>query len=70
MKTVTPEVPSSIELLARVRLTPADRQRAEGALLQGEALADLLLGAARIAKGWVEHHQQHATDPRHLKSAS
>lgn len=70
MKTVAPEVTRSTELLARVHLTPADRCRAEAALLQGEALADLLLGAARIVKGWIEHHQQHATDPRHLKSAS
>lgn len=68
MKTISPEVPST-ELLARVHLTAADRCRAEAALLRGEALADLLLGAARIVKGWVEHHQQHATDPRHLKSA-
>jgi hypothetical protein len=70
MKTVTSEVLSSIELLARVRLTPVDRQRAEGALRQGEALANLLLGAAQIVKGWVEHHQKHAIDPRHLKSAN
>lgn len=69
MKAVTPEVTSSTKLLARVHLTAADRCRAEAALLRGEALADLLLGAARIVKGWVEHHQQHATDPRHLKSA-
>lgn len=69
MKTATPQVHSSTELLARVHLTAADRCRAEAALLRGEALADLLLGAASIVKGWVEHHQQHATDPRHLKSA-
>jgi hypothetical protein len=69
MKTVIPEVPGSTELLARVHLTAADRCRAEAALLRGEALADLLLGATRIMKGWIEHHQQHATDPRHLKSA-
>lgn len=69
MKTVTPEVPSSTELLARIHLTAGDRIRAEAALLRGEALADLLLGAARTVNGWVEHHQQHATDPRHLKSA-
>ena len=70
MKTFTSEVPSSIELLALIRLKPADRQRAEGALRQGEALANLLLGAAQIVKSWVEHHQQHAIDPRHLKSAN
>lgn len=80
MKTITPEVPrsnvpsntvpSSTELLARVRLTPADHQRAEASLRQGEALADLMLGIARTVRGWVEHHQQHATDPRRLKSAS
>jgi hypothetical protein len=79
MKTVPTEVPSSIvpvnsvpsnsELLSRIRLTSAELYRAETALLRGEALADLLLGVARTVKGWVEHHQQHATDPRHLKSA-
>ena len=63
-------IPSSTALLARVHLTAADRCRAEAALLRGEALADLLLGVARTVKGWVEHHQQHATDPRHLKSAN
>lgn len=63
-------VPSSTTLLSRVHLTAADRCRAEAALLRGEALADLLLGVARTVKGWVEHHQQHATDPRHLKSAN
>ena len=71
MKTTASEVPaSSTELLARVHLTAADRIRAEAALLRGEAVADILLGAARIVKGWVVHHQQHATDPRHLKSAN
>jgi hypothetical protein len=71
MKTTTSEVPgSSTELLARVHLTAADRCRAETALLRGEALADLLIGAARTVKSWVSHHQQHATDPRHLKSAN
>jgi hypothetical protein len=71
MKTTTSEVPSSsTELLARVHLTAADRYRAETALLRGEALADLLIGAARTVKSWVSHHQQHATDPRHLKSAN
>lgn len=70
MKTIAPEVPSSSELLARVRLTPADRQRAEASLRQGEALADLMLGVARTVRGWIEHHQQRATDPRNLKSAS
>ena len=74
MRTVTTEVRSSpissTELLARVHLTAADRCRAEAALLRGEALADLMLGAARIIKGWVAHHQHHATDPRHLKSAN
>ena len=79
MKTVSTEVPSSIvplnsvpsnsELLSRIRLTSAELYRAETALLRGEALADLLLGVVRTVKGWVEHHQQHATDPRHLKSA-
>ena len=62
-------VPSNAELLARIHLSAADRYRAEAALLRGEALADLMLGAVRTVKGWVEHHQQHATDPRHLKSA-
>jgi hypothetical protein len=69
MKTAITEAASSTELLARIHLTASDRIRAEAALLRGEALADLLLGAARIVRGWVEHHQQHATDPRHLKSA-
>ena len=79
MKTVSTEVLSSIdpvnsvlsnsELLARFRLTSAEHYRAETAMLRGEALADLLLGAARTVKGWVENHRQHATDPRHLKSA-
>ncbi len=70
MKTTTPAASSSTELLARVHLTAADRCRAEAALLRGEALADALLCIARTVKGWVEHHQQHATDPRHLKSAN
>ena len=71
MKTTVSQVPaSSTELLARVHLTAADRIRAEAALLRGEAVADILLSAARIVKGWVVHHQQHATDPRHLKSAN
>lgn len=63
-------IPSSTALLARVHLTAADRCRAEAALLRGEALADLLLGITRTVKNWIEHHQQHATDPRHLKSAN
>jgi hypothetical protein len=62
-------VPGNAELLARIHLSAADRYRAEAALLRGEAMADLMLGAIRTVKGWVEHHQQHATDPRHLKSA-
>jgi hypothetical protein len=62
-------VPGNAELLARIHLSAADRYRAEAALLRGEAVADLMLGAIRTVKGWVEHHQQHATDPRHLKSA-
>ena len=71
MKTTAPEVPSSsTELLARVHLTAADRCRAEAALLRGEALADALLGVTRFIKGLIEHHPQHATDPRHLKSAN
>lgn len=69
MRTVTTKATSSSELLARVHLTTADRRRAEAALLRGEALADLLLSAARIVKAWIEHHPQHATDPRQLKSA-
>lgn len=70
MKTLKPEITDTAELLARVHLTPADRQRAETSLQQGEALADLMLGVAGIVRGWVEHHQQRATDPRNLKSAS
>jgi hypothetical protein len=70
MKTVTAETTSSTELLARVHLTAADRCRAEAALLRGEALADLLLAALSTVKGWVDAHRQHATDPRHLKSAN
>ncbi len=69
MKTAVSKVIPNTALLARVHLTADDRSRAEAALLQGEALADLLLGAGRIVKGWVTHHQQHATDPRRLKSA-
>jgi|GEM_PF-2458473 len=79
MKTTATEVPSSTssgntvtsnaELLARIHLSAADRYRAEAALLRGEAMADLMLSALQTVKGWVEHHQQHATDPRHLKSA-
>lgn len=68
MKTVTSVTPSSTELLARVHLSSAERQRAEAALLRGEGLADLLLDAARIVKSWVEHHPQHASNPRQLKS--
>lgn len=70
MKTLKPEITDTAELLARIHLTAADRCRAEAALLRGEALADLMLGVARTVRGWVEHHQQHATDPRRLKSAS
>ncbi len=69
MRTVSTKATTSSELLARVRLTAADRCRAEAALQRGEALANLLLGAPRIVKGWIEHHPQHATDPRQLKSA-
>ena len=79
MKSTVAEIPSSstpgntvtsnTELLGRIHLTAADRNRAEAALLRGEALADLMISAGRTLKGWVEHHQQHATDPRHLKSA-
>ena len=71
MRTVTSEVTStsSTELLARVHLTAVDRRRAEIALLRGEALAELLLGATRIVKGWLEHQPQHANNPQQLKSA-
>lgn len=71
MKTTASDLPgSSTDLLARVHLTAADRCRAEAALLRGEALADALIGIARFIKGLFEHHAQHATDPRHLKSAN
>lgn len=69
-KVTADSIPSSTTLLARVHLTAADRCRAEAALLRGEALADLLLGITRAVRSWIEHHQQHATDPRHLKSAN
>jgi hypothetical protein len=69
LKPLITEAASSTELLARIPLSAADRIRAETAMLRGEALADLLLGILRTVKGWVKQHQQHATDPRHLKSA-
>lgn len=69
METPKSEITDSSELLARVRMTPAEHRRAEIALRQGEALADLLLAAVRTVKRWIDHHHKHATDPRHLKSA-
>ncbi len=63
------DITDSSELLARVRLSPVERRRAEIALRQGETLADLILTIIHTAQRWVDQHQQHATDPRHLKSA-
>jgi hypothetical protein len=43
-------VPGNAELLARIHLSAADRYRAEAALLRGEAVADLMLGATPAAR--------------------
>jgi hypothetical protein len=69
MNTSSSDITDSSALLARVRLSPAERRRAEIALRQGETLADLILSIIHTVQRWIDHHQQHATDPRHLKSA-